>query len=136
MPLILEVTPELESQIRSAAAQAGISPDAYVLESVTARLAQKRQRSSKGNRLSQTEADLLQKINRSLSQIQWMRYRTLIAKRHAETLTPEEQTELIALSDQIEEANSKRMGYVAELAQVRRTTIPVLMRELGLQPAR
>ena len=35
---------------------------------------------------------------------------------------------------QIEEANAKRIGYVAELAAVRKTTLPVLLKELGLKP--
>ena len=47
----------------------------------------------------------------------------LVARRKAETLTPGEQTELIALSDRLEEANAQRIGYLAELARVRHTTL-------------
>ena len=134
MTIVIEIAPELESQIRQAAATAGLSPDAYIVESVTERLHQTRHRQSSPKRLSKIETSLLQKINQSLSQIEWLRYRELIAKRQAETLTPQEQAALIALSDQIEEANAKRIEYLAELARVRQTTIPALMKELGLKP--
>lgn len=134
MAIVIELAPELETQIRQAAARSGLSPDAYILESVKERLHATPPRPLDARRLSDVEADLLQKINQSLSQIGWMRYRELLVKRQAETLAPSEQTELIALSDQIEEANVQRMTYIAELAQVRKTTLPALMKELGLQP--
>lgn len=49
-------------------------------------------------------------------------------------MTPEEQKELIMLTDQIEEANVQRIKYVAELARLQNTTLPALMRQLGLKP--
>lgn len=134
MTITLEVAPELESQIKQAAAKVGLSLDAYILESVTQRLQPTEHRPSRVKRLPKQEATLLQKINQSLSQIQWQRYHELIGKRQAEILTPEEQTELIALSDQLEEANAKRIEYVAQFAALRKTTVPALMNELGLKP--
>ena len=83
-------------------------------------------------RLSPKESKLLKKINSSLSAIEWERYRVLLAKRDAEELTEQEQAELTILSDQIEEANARRMKAVAELARLRKTTIPALMETLGL----
>ena len=135
MTITIEVAPELENQIKQAAAKVGLSPDAYIVESVTQRLQPTKPRPSSVKRLSKREATLLQKINQSLSQMQWQRYRELIDKRQAETLTPEEQTELIGLSDQLEEANAKRIEYVAHLAALRKTTVTTLMKELGLKPA-
>ena len=134
MAIVIELAPELENQIRQAAAQSGLSPDTYILESVQARLHAAPTHFARTKRLPDAEADLLQKINQRLSQISWLRYRELLAKRQAETLTSTEQTELIAFSDQIEEANVQRMTDVAALAQLRKTTIPTLMRELGFQP--
>ena len=99
----------------------------YVVESVTERAyIPPQHRQSSIRRLPQIETNLIQKINQSLSQIEW--------QRQAEALTPDEQVELIALSDQIEEANVKRIEYVAELAKIRQTTIPAMMKELGLKP--
>jgi len=132
--ITIELVPELEKQIKEAAAKAGLSVDAYILESVTQRLPVKRPQKNGISHLSKQESDLLQKINQSLAQIEWLRYRELIKKRQAETLTAAEQQALIALSDQIEQANAKRIGYVAELAAVRKTTLPALIKELGLKP--
>jgi hypothetical protein len=134
MTITIEITPELEREIKQAAAKAGLSPDAYVLESVTQRLQQGEHPPTRVKRLSERESTLLQKINQSLSQIEWLRYRKLIGKRQAETLNAEEQAELIALSDQVEEANARRIEYIAELADLRQTTVPALMSELGLKP--
>src|SRR5256885_2256807 len=58
----------------------------------------------------------------------------LIAKRQAETLTPDEQQELITLSDQIEAANVQRVEALAELARLRNTTLSALILDLGLKP--
>ena len=80
------------------------------------------------------ESALLQKISQSLSHIKWERYRELVGERQVEALAIEEQGELIALSNQIEEANADRIEYVAELAEVRKTTLTALMKELGLKP--
>lgn len=131
---MLEVAPELENQIKQAAAKAGLSPDAYILESVRQRLQPTKHLPSSITRLSLREATLLQKINESLSQMDWQRYRELIGKRQDETLTPDEQVELIARSDYLEEANVKRIEYLAQLATLRKTTVPALMNELGLKP--
>ena len=133
MTIVLDVAPELESQIREAAENAGISTDDFILESIKKRLDQTKQQAITQSRLSKVESDLIQKINQSLSQIQWSRYQELLAKRQSETLTQEEQSELISFSDQIEAANVKRIELVAELAQIRQTTIPVIMQELGLK---
>ena len=68
-------------------------------------------------------------LNQCLDDVAWTRYHMLIDKRHAETMTPEEQQELIALSDQIEAINVQRMTYLIELAQLRHTTPDVLIRQ-------
>ena len=134
MTLTIEIAPEIESQIKKAAAEAGLSPNAFVLDSVLQRLRPTQQQASSVKHLAKQEAALLQFINQSLSQIEWQRYRMLIGKRQAEMLTTEEQAELIELSDRIEEANAHRIALVAELADIRHTTIPALMDELGMRP--
>jgi hypothetical protein len=134
MLITLEIAPELEQQLRQEAARAGLAPDAYILQAVQERLMQMSHRHPSTPRLSPEEARLLAKINLGLSPAEWERYHTLAARRKAETLTPDEQTELIALSDRLEEANARRIGYLAELAQVRHTTLEAVMHALGLTP--
>ncbi|MEW5827813.1 MAG: hypothetical protein AB1846_02910 [Chloroflexota bacterium] len=131
MNIHLNVNSELERRIKKVAGQMGLTPDTYIV-----RLLQKEMESqSVPERLSPEESRLLKKINTSLSAIEWERYRILLAKRDAETLSQEEQGELIGLSDRIEEANVRRMKAVAELARLRETTIPALVEALGLPSA-
>jgi hypothetical protein len=134
MLITIEIAPDLEHQLRQEAARTGLTPDAYILRAVQERLTQTSHRHPSVSRLSPEEAQLLAKINLGLSPAEWERYHALVARRKAETLTPDEQTELISLSDRLEEANARRIGYLAELAQVRHTTLDAVMHELGLTP--
>ncbi|HEX3552938.1 MAG TPA: hypothetical protein VIA62_06885 [Thermoanaerobaculia bacterium] len=84
-------------------------------------------------RLAAKEAALLQAINRGFSSETWQRYTALKAKRQAETLTPQEQAELITLSDKIEETNVQRMENVIQLARLRQTSVDALMDDLGIK---
>ena len=131
MTINLNVTPELERKLIQVARQMGLAPDTYIMRL----LQQDLQTHAASARLSPEESKLLQEINASLSAIEWERYRLLQAKRDAETLSAKEQAELIALSDQIENANVRRMQAVAELARVRKTTVPALVETLGLSHA-
>jgi hypothetical protein len=108
-----------------------LSPDSYIVRL----LQQELQARSTSGRLSPEETELLQRINTSLSAMEWERYRALLAKRDAENLSDNEQADLIALSDKLEEANVRRMEAVTELARVRKVTVPELMSTLGLSPA-
>ncbi|MEM7062950.1 MAG: hypothetical protein AAF572_07290 [Cyanobacteria bacterium P01_B01_bin.77] len=134
MTLTIEITPELEHQINQAAEKAGLSPDTYVLQLLHQNFQSPPPQASSGVQLPKGEAELIQIINRSLSDADWQRYNALIEKREAEALTSDEQEELIAWSDQLENDNIKRIQAVAALAQLRHTSIDALMRELDLQP--
>lgn len=128
MTIQLNVTSELERQLKKVADQMGLTPDTYIM-----RLLQKDlQTHAVPSRLSPEESKLLKQINASLSAIEWERYRALLNKRDAEELKAQEQVELVALSDEIEEANAQRMKAVAELARLRKITVPALAEALGL----
>lgn len=128
MSIQLNVNSELERQLKKVASQLGLTPDTYIMRLLQRDL----QTHAAPARLSPDESKLLKKINSSLSAIEWERYRLLLAKRDAETLNEREHAELVALSDQIEEANARRMKAVAELARLRKTTVPALVESLGL----
>lgn len=134
MSITLELEPELEQQLREAAAQVGLSPDRYIAGTLQQYLRFLAAHQSPKQYLSSDEATLLININRSLSAIEWSTYQELLAKRQAETLTSNEQDTLIALSDQIEATNVQRITYLVELARLRNTKLDVVMRELGLKP--
>jgi hypothetical protein len=128
--ITLELTPELELQLRNEAAKQGLDPNHYIVNALKERL---RSVPRDVSRLSKAEADLLQNINLGLPPEMWERYHTLIAKRRAETLTPQEQVTLIEISDQIEQANARRIQYLIELASLRGTSLEAVMQELGIE---
>lgn len=132
MTITIEINPEIERQLQYAAARAGVAPETYVLGLLQQDLRRATQDGKVERSLPRQEAELLRKINRSLSQIQWERYDQLLAKRRIDALTPEELNELISLSDQVEAANVPRIKYLAELARLRNTTVSALIAELGI----
>lgn len=134
MTLTIKITPELEHQINQAAEKVGLSPDTYVLQLLHQRFQSPPPQALSGIQLPKGEAELIRIINCSLSDTDWQRYNALIEKREAEALTSDEQEELIAWSDQLENDNIKRIQAVAALAQLRHTSIDLLMAELDLQP--
>ena len=133
MTLTIDLTPELEAQLREEAANKGIDASTFVMRALEERLnGTSRQRVPV--RLSQEESALLLKINQGLPEALWQEYHDLVAKRRSETLTPEDHIRLIALSDSIEEAHTERITHVAELAQRRGVPLKTLMKQLGIKP--
>ena len=133
MTLTIDLKPELEAQLRAEAARIGSDTNAFVVQALEERLRRKG-RQPVAPHLSHEESLLLQKINQGLPEATWQEYRELVDKRRAETLTPEEQTRLIAISDSISEAHAERMANMAELARLRNTSLKTLMRQLKVQP--
>ncbi|MCG8350203.1 MAG: hypothetical protein MI924_20755 [Chloroflexales bacterium] len=133
MSITIDVGPDMEQQLRQAAAQAGLAPETYIIELLRERLSQSHRHANNERSISPSETELLLQINQSLSGITWARYHELVAKRKVETLMEDEQQELIDLTDQIETANAQRISYLVELAQLRRTPLDALMHELGLK---
>ena len=84
--------------------------------------------------LSQAETALLLQINRVVPADRQRRFDELVAKRQAETITPDELQELIAITDQIEERDGQRLAALVELAQLRQTSVSTLMDALGIKP--
>ena len=130
MTINLNLPAEIEAELLEEAKKANLDPDAYILETLRNHL---HRRQKQPPHLTKLEADLLQKINIGLSQNKWQRYHELIAKRQAETISDEEHQELIAFSDQIEIANVQRMQALIELAQHRKTSLEILMQDLGIK---
>ena len=84
--------------------------------------------------LPQQEAELLLKINQSvLAPDLEARNHELLSKRREGTITPDEMDEFVALTDKLENLNVERMSSLAKLAQLRQTTLPDLMKDLGIQ---
>jgi len=86
--------------------------------------------------ISKRETELLGRINSGLSEPLARRLEALDARREEETLTPEEHAELLGLVDESERLAVGRAEALVKLARHRGTTLPSLMRELGLGDAR
>jgi hypothetical protein len=127
MTLTVDLPPELEARLRAEADRQGVDATLYVLRVVRDRLG-----GATGDSLAPAEAELVLKVNLGLPDQVWARYHELLAKRRAETLAPAEQAELVAISDQIEEANARRMAHLVELARLRGVTLDSLMLQLGI----
>jgi hypothetical protein len=85
--------------------------------------------------VSPRESELLLRINEALPEALVRRLVVLAIRRDAETLTDEEHQELIGLGDEVERREAARLDALAELASLRRKTLPEMMRDLGLSPA-
>jgi len=85
-------------------------------------------------RLTERESELLLAINRGLPSEASQRYRTLIDRRRAGMLSPEEHQELLSLTDEAERLQAERIEHLAELAQLRDKPLSALMDELGIRP--
>ncbi|MBP8252102.1 MAG: hypothetical protein KAX40_07030 [Herpetosiphon sp.] len=133
MTITLDLSPELEQHVRNVARQRGVDPADYIVETLEQTFIHTPRKLPP--HVSERETALLMQINQSLDTIDWQTYHSLIVKRQAETLTPNEQTDLLRWSDAIEQANVDRMKAVRELAQIRCVPFSQLWQELGLANA-
>ncbi len=83
MTVTIDITPELESQLRDEAAKRGLDANGYIVHALEEHLRQTRS----VRYLARGEAELLRKINQGLPQETWQRYDKLTQKRRTETLT-------------------------------------------------
>ena len=83
---------------------------------------------------AQIRTELLLQINQGLPLDAQKHFDTLVAKRQAETITPDELQELIMLTDKIEESNVVRVANIAKLAQIRGVSFSDMMEELAIRP--
>jgi hypothetical protein len=82
--------------------------------------------------LPSQEAKLLARISKGFSDAWWERYHELLQKRRQESLTRIEHRDLLRLTDQLEQAEAKRVRYLIRLARLRGQSLQDLMANLGL----
>jgi hypothetical protein len=84
-------------------------------------------------RLPAADTELLLRINEGLPEEVRQRYEHLISKRQDQTLTPNEHAELLHLTDEVEQREAGRLAALAELAQLRKTSLAELAEALGIR---
>lgn len=125
MPVTSQTNGFSSNELLQATAQLNSAElDKFVAEAIALRAVRQ------GVSLSAKESELLLKINRGTSPKIQKRFDELITKREDVTLTAEEHEELLRLTNQIEKADAKRIKFLAELAQIRQTTLDDVVAEL------
>jgi len=84
--------------------------------------------------LTREESELFMKINEGFSEDRQARFNELVKKRRAERITQEELDELIALTDEAERQNVRRLEALVQLARLRGVSLTELMDSLGITP--
>lgn len=130
MSINLQISKELEELLQKEASKKGMQLDSFLSKFLENSFLNKKNNS----RLSAKESELLQKINEGFSNEFWSRYKFLVRKRQLEEITSNELQELIEMTDELESSNVKRITYLSELAKIKKTTLPVLMKDLGIHP--
>ena len=132
MSIVIQINTDLEQRLREKALKRGIEVNQYIsqfLEHIFPNNTAATQPS-----VSDREASLLQQINLDIAPEQWQSYLKLKEKQQKGKLSKTQQEQFIQLCDAIEDANVKRIAVLAELSQIRKTPIRVLMEQLGLAP--
>lgn len=83
--------------------------------------------------LSKDETQLLQQINQGVPAEVRKRYRLLDEKLHDGTITSQEHQELQDIINRIELSDAERIIHLIKLAQLRNTTVDLLMNQLGIR---
>lgn len=131
MSLTVPLPPEVQSKIEEQAAREGVTAAEVAARVLQAQFATAPVR-AKAPRLSARETELFTVINDGFAEEFWRRYKELRARLHAEAMTTDEQREFLALNDQVEEKNARRIEALGELAKLRGTTLRGIMDKLGL----
>ncbi len=128
MTLVVDLPPEIEARVQEAAEAEGIGAAAYVSEAMAA------SHPLPAAPASMTEKELVEEISRGFSEAFWERFRVLVRRRQAETMTPAEQQEAISMSDRTEARDVERLQCLLELSKRRGKSVQELMTEMGIRP--
>ncbi len=137
MTLTIELQPDTERHLRKAARSSGMDTQEFVQLFLEVQFPTE----TKETHLNGRERELLQQLELDLPEAKWRRYRKLSKKLLAEQrsaagekfLAAGEYEELLELTQQVEAANVKRIERLSELAKLRKTSVPELMKQLGIK---
>jgi hypothetical protein len=79
------------------------------------------------------EFELLEAINRGIPAEMHERQEELVGRQRAGTLTADEYTELLHLTDRIEVADAERLSQLCSLARLRGVSLDALLESLGIR---
>lgn len=132
MTITINLSPELEQQVRETSAARGIPAEDFVVGAVSESLKHFPVAHRLPPHLPPEEGRLLTAINKGFSEDTWKRFHELVARRQEELLTDAEHAELLSLTTQIERTNVERLKKLIELARLRGVKVEDLMNQLGI----
>jgi len=131
MTLTITLKPELQAWLHEESVARQTSEEDVVVRELESRWATAQ---NQAGRLSAAESSLLQRINEGFSEEFWLRFRELREQLEAETLTEADREEFLRSNDAVEAKNVERMEALLQLARLRGTSLPEVMRQLGIGP--
>lgn len=129
MSIQIQINPSLETRLREKASNKGMALNQFISQFLENTFPNT---PTPQPTVSEREAQLLQQVNLDIPSENWGLYVNLKEKHKKEGLTEQEQEQFLSLIEEIEIANAKRVGVLAELSQMRHVPIRVLMEQLGL----
>ncbi len=91
--------------------------------------------SGASNGLSKQETSLLAKINSRLPNRRLARWNYLIALRDATTIETDEYKELLLITEEIEQFDAERLGWIAQLADLHGLSLRETFDRYNIQPS-
>lgn len=82
--------------------------------------------------IAHNEAELLLKINQGFSLTTQKRFDELVEKLQTATMTADEQSEFLKLTNRIEKQDAKRIELLGKLAEIRKQTLDEVLKDLGI----
>ena len=128
MTLLVDLPPKIKARVLEAAEAEGVDTAASVREAMAA------SHPFPAAPASMTEKELAEEISRGFSEAFWERFRYLVRRRRAETMTPAEQQEAIRMSDRTEARDAERLQCLLELSERRGKSVQELMTEMSIRP--
>jgi hypothetical protein len=129
MSLTIQLPVTTEHSLRESATREGMPLERYIAQLLTATSLSKTPKKKK----SLTEAELLKYSHLDIQTTDLEEYHRLKTLFKTDKITEDERQNLIQLNDLIEIAHAKRMGYVLQLAQLRKISLEKAMSDLGIK---
>lgn len=129
MSLTIQLPVTTEHSLRESATREGMSLERYIAQLLTITSITKTPKKKK----PLTEDELFKYCQLDIQTADLEAYHRLKTLFKTDKITENERENLIQLNDLIEVAHAKRMGYVLQLAQLRKVSLEKMMSDLGIK---
>jgi len=130
MSVTITLPNELEQFLQNHAQSVGVPVETLLARTIVERWEGVRRAPG----LPKRESELLLRLQTLFSPEQTHEYHTLCEKSDNDTLTGAEREQFLAMLEQRDHQNAERLEIVAELAQLRGTSLREMMASLGIRP--